>query len=241
MRPPLFRRPAHVSSLTPLLFFVLGGMFWFAAVADACSCSPPKPPLEALAESDAVFHGTVLTVEPTPEGRDHAVSFAIHDLWKGDPSVVEVRTPDNSAACGIEFQVGRQYIVYASYFGGPDLATHLCSRTAVFTLAEADSLGEPIWTDGTPKEFRRGDFNADSLFDISDPVSILNFLFLAGDDPVCLDGADVDDNGSVELTDAIALLNHLFLGGEPPVEPFPGCGVDLTPDAVGCTAAHACL
>lgn len=229
-----------IHRLAGFLFLFLGATLWLEVIADACSCFPPKPPLEALAESDAVFLGTVLTVELAPEGRSHAVTFAIHDVWKGDPNVAEVRTPDNSAACGIEFQVGRQYIVYANYYGAPDLSTHLCSRTAGFTLAEADSLGDPIWTEGKPWEFRRGDFNADSLFDISDPVSILNFLFLAGGEPVCLDGADVDDNGSVELTDAVALLNHLFLGGDPPPEPFPGCGVDPTPDAVGCARAHSC-
>jgi hypothetical protein len=83
--------------------------------------------------------------------------------------------------------------------------------------------------------FRRGDANSSGQVDLSDAVFVLNFLFLGGSDPACLDAADADDNGSLELTDPVRILNVLFLGGTP--IPAPGmtvCGPDGTEDGLGC-------
>jgi hypothetical protein len=88
--------------------------------------------------------------------------------------------------------------------------------------------------------FQRGNVNADANLDISDATFILGFLFLGEEKPTCRDSADVDDNGALEVTDAVYLLNHLFLGGEPPKPPYPGCGVDLTDDAISCESYGAC-
>jgi hypothetical protein len=81
--------------------------------------------------------------------------------------------------------------------------------------------------------FLRGDANTDQKVDISDAVAVLNYLFLGGVSPQCLDAADTDDSGDLNLTDAVYLLMHLFLGGDPPPSPFPDPGPDPTPDALG--------
>jgi hypothetical protein len=78
----------------------------------------------------------------------------------------------------------------------------------------------------------RGDSNHDGRVDVSDGVHTLNWLFFDGPQPACLDDADVDDSGSIDLSDPIALFNYLFLGGPPPRPPFPGPGLDPTPDAL---------
>lgn len=74
---------------------------------------------------------------------------------------------------------------------------------------------------------RPGDMNADGKLDISDPVAILNHLFLGGGGPPCGDGSigdpanltvlDVSPNSAIDLSDAVYILNFLFLGGEKPI------------------------
>jgi hypothetical protein len=76
----------------------------------------------------------------------------------------------------------------------------------------------------------RGDSNRDGSADISDGLFTLNWLFLGGPQPVCLDEADVDDTGGIDLSDPIALFNHLFLGGPEPAPPYPEPGLDPTED-----------
>jgi hypothetical protein len=84
-------------------------------------------------------------------------------------------------------------------------------------------------------EFRRGDANSDAEVDISDPVFILQSLFLGGPLPACADAADSNDDGAIDLSDAVFVLQHKFLGGAPPPEPYPGCGLDASvTDTLGC-------
>ncbi len=82
--------------------------------------------------------------------------------------------------------------------------------------------------------FRRANADSSTDLDISDPVFLLNYLFLAGRVPDCLDAADADDSGSIDLTDAIYSLNYQFLAGPRPPDPGPAaCGIDPTPDENG--------
>jgi hypothetical protein len=89
--------------------------------------------------------------------------------------------------------------------------------------------------------FRRADANADGKpLDLSDAVYVLQYLFASGPEPPCLDAADGNDDGEVDLADAIAVLNHLFAGtGDLPL-PFDECGVDPTPDELGCEGFPPC-
>ena len=84
------------------------------------------------------------------------------------------------------------------------------------------------------ERFKRGDSNFDGDLDISDPISLLNYLFIGGEAPSCPDAADANDDGGVDISDPISLLNFLFLGSDPP--PAPGtsdCGPDTTVDELG--------
>ncbi|MBI4585561.1 MAG: matrixin family metalloprotease [Planctomycetes bacterium] len=102
-----------------------------------------------------------------------------------------------------------------------------------------NSLGSFTLTDGflfldAEPQFRRGDVNSDGAFDISDPVTLLLYLFLGRQPPACLDAADANDDGSVQVTDAVYLLLFLFQSGEAPRAPFPGPGTDPSLDSISC-------
>lgn len=91
--------------------------------------------------------------------------------------------------------------------------------------------------------FIRGDANADSVvyadrprveINVSDPIFIVEYLFLGGKRPPCEKAADANDDGGVDVSDAIYILSFLFLGGPEVKEPFSRCGVDPTPDDLDC-------
>ncbi len=91
-----------------------------------------------------------------------------------------------------------------------------------------------------PPDFRRGLINGDEVLDLSDPVFLLNFLFLGGERPSCLNAVDVNDDGSMDLSDAVSIFSYLFLGGAPPSPPHPACGQDPTPGGLPCGGFVGC-
>lgn len=80
----------------------------------------------------------------------------------------------------------------------------------------------------------RGDCSPDLKLNISDPVSILGYLFLGTTTPACLEACDSDDTGKIDISDAVYLLSYLFLGGPAPPAPGPSCGPDPSPVNLGC-------
>ncbi len=76
--------------------------------------------------------------------------------------------------------------------------------------------------------FIRGDCNADASVQISDPVTLLDFLFSPGFTLVCDAACDANADGDVDIADAIYMLGYLFVPGSPVIPaPFPECGTDL--------------
>ncbi|MEM7167973.1 MAG: FG-GAP-like repeat-containing protein [Planctomycetota bacterium] len=94
--------------------------------------------------------------------------------------------------------------------------------------------------DGVPDEcsatFLRGDCNGDTMFDISDPVQLLDALFIGGRTLSCLDACDGNDDGLVNLSDVVSFLCAMFCSPWSPLpDPFGACGIDPTGDAIDCS------
>ena len=116
----------------------------------ACSCLTPPPPTEAAADAAAVFQGAVIRVEQVRgnTGAAHRrVTLRVSKVWKGNvTSETLVYTVNDSAACGINFQQGIEYVIYASVANGTDfwgvpadsLVTGLCDRTRPVAEAADD-------------------------------------------------------------------------------------------------------
>jgi hypothetical protein len=75
--------------------------------------------------------------------------------------------------------------------------------------------------------FRRGDANGDGSVDVSDAITVLQYLF-EGFVIGCVDAADFADSGSVNIADPVGIVGFLFGGDAPPAAPYPGCGIDPT-------------
>lgn len=106
-----------------------------ASESFACSCAPPSQTTnDDFQKATAVFVGRVLDVQRKENAENITVKFTVQKYWKGKISnTVKVMTASNSAACGVNFEVGKDYLVYATENNGK-LSTNLCSRT---TLAGA--------------------------------------------------------------------------------------------------------
>ncbi|MBD2847835.1 hypothetical protein IDH44_21790 [Paenibacillus sp. IB182496] len=116
--------------------------------AQACSCVAPGTPLEEMEAKDAVFSGTVLgAIVEEPNRADGTISsadpvfatFDVDKVWKGEiEQQAQVNTVRSSASCGVDFEIGTAYIVYAKFGEDGMLHASLCSRTAPLTLAGDD-------------------------------------------------------------------------------------------------------
>jgi hypothetical protein len=116
---------------------------------------------------------------------------------------------------------------------------HRLSDEEVRELYEGEVVEPPATA------FVRGDTNSSGTIDLTDGVVTLNFLFLGGPAPSCMDAADTDNNGQLVISDAVIVFSYLFTGGPPPVAPSPSatayaaadCGEDAEGGADGLDCA----
>ncbi len=114
----------------------------------ACSCSGTETVKQAFKRSEIVFVGTVvsnqpyeLKQEPLGEGfidiyYHNEVTFEITDWFKGNSTTSQIiYTGVGGGDCGFHFEVGEQYIVYATNngvyleLGSSKMQTNICDRT----------------------------------------------------------------------------------------------------------------
>jgi hypothetical protein len=127
-------------SAVSLGMMVIGLMFSAAPSAHACSCMMPEAPEASLSKSDAVFAGTVTDIASKEQGMSRIVTFSADRAWKGiTEKTVSVSTALDSAACGIDFQIGKAYVVYAYASEEGGLSASLCSRTHEVSAASIDA------------------------------------------------------------------------------------------------------
>ena len=67
-------------------------------------------------------------------------------------------------------------------------------------------------------EYTCGDVNADGQVNISDPLFLINYIFLGGFGPIPWEAGEVNCDGSVNMADIIYIINYVFRGGTPPCD-----------------------
>lgn len=67
----------------------------------------------------------------------------------------------------------------------------------------------------------RGDVDKDGIFNISDVIALVWFIFGEGEAPLPRMVADVDCNYIVNITDGVYMINYIFNDGPPPCPPQP--------------------
>jgi hypothetical protein len=137
-------------SLLSALIAAFAVLFALPQACFACSCLAPPPPAEAAADAAAVFQGEVIKVEQvrgSTGAEIRRVTMRVSKVWKGNVAAeMPVYTANDSAACGVDFQQGTEYVIYANASNGTDfwaspansLVTGLCDRTRPVAEAADD-------------------------------------------------------------------------------------------------------
>jgi hypothetical protein len=136
-----------------------------AHFAFGCSCGGPRPVAESYAGADLIFTGTVTDQtdrwnflrrgwyflqtlvgrEPDFEMNQYArmrgfeYEFTVDKMWRGVPArTSSVLTGRGAGDCGVRFEVGKSYLVYAHCDGEGDCFTIICTRTRELGRATED-------------------------------------------------------------------------------------------------------
>jgi hypothetical protein len=144
----------------------------------ACKCVPPPAGLSARdlaiwnasGGGDVIFEGSVEQVELKwtlmeakvgdliPADLEHAppfiqVSFAVSRSYRGAlDKNIHVRTGLGGGDCGFDFEIGKQYLVYASADEAGHLSTGICDGTGLLEERQASLSylrGEPVTSGNT--------------------------------------------------------------------------------------------
>ena len=116
-----------------IVFFVvaLSVGLMVSHLAFPCTCLERLSVPANVQLSTAVFHGT-MKEQAAWENSDQflLVKFNVRNVWKGPITPeISVLTGINCGLCGVHFEVGKDYIVYASFYQDYGLSTDICSRT----------------------------------------------------------------------------------------------------------------
>jgi len=57
------------------------------------------------------------------------------------------------------------------------------------------------------------------MVNVSDAVYLINYIFIGGMAPYCMQEGDANADGTVNISDAVYIINYVFLDG-----PAPICG-----------------
>ena len=177
--------------------------------------------------------GVVVYVNGVEVARENMPAGVIEASTAAAASIEPTATTMTIAA---EHFVSGRNVVAVSVHNSSLSSTDLSFSAVLVPSPEATPGVVPCDEDSVA--FRRGDVTGDEQFNLSDGVSLLNFLFLVATPPSCPDAADVDDDGNLSLTDAVVLFNFLFLRGLPPAAPGVDCGADTTEDELSACASN---
>lgn len=115
------------------LFILISTSLIFPDLANACSCRANSQPKESLQDSTKVFRGNVLWKFGFLG--TNWVRFQVKEFWKGNiGNQITITTSSFGTACGINFDRGKEYIVYTYEKN----STSSCSRTNLVDFAKDD-------------------------------------------------------------------------------------------------------
>jgi len=148
-----------------LVFAIFGAPYGVLA----CSCAGPNPVCSVYWQTPVLFLGHVVRVEHVydkPPAQDtigpgqFLTHFEVTKAYRGEPGEnVIVRTADQGSACGMGFQEGHDYLVYADKEANGDLVTGHCTRThEVLSPADDEDMQ---WIEGLAKTPHGGSIYGD--------------------------------------------------------------------------------
>jgi hypothetical protein len=114
----------------------------------ACSCPSFGPPSRTEKEyadilldgSGGAFYGKVVGVKDGPTPETHIARFQVSRSWRYRlEEFVDVTARKDSAACGIEFEIGDEYLLLLRFTSRSKVSASLCqlhSKTLIGSFGE---------------------------------------------------------------------------------------------------------
>ena len=203
----------------------------------------PTPPLLAPVSDLILRHEQAFSVPKTTLSLFCAELSKEIEIGPGETFVVEIFLPDGVSE-GNAFIIGSNPggETSSSFFSAVDCGVLEPTPLEILGVPDVHVVINVYFYQASPN-FIRGDFDGDAEFNpLTDALYGLNFGFLAGPPPACLEAADANDDGIFSpLADSLHTLNYGFLGGPPPPLPFPDCGPDPEPQTSLDCLANGCL
>ena len=119
---------------TILAIFAVALVALFGQAIHGCSCivTSEKEKIDyqkwLKGFDGAAFTGRVVKVETNEEKLESKVTFEVKTYWRGvEGTEAVIYTPSNSGLCGLDYEVGKEYTVFADRTEGR-LRTYLCSE-----------------------------------------------------------------------------------------------------------------
>lgn len=188
------------------LIICCGTLLLSWGTCEGCSCIERTPISSIFNQVDAVFSGTITAID-TVDSRFHGspekeASLVLTGSWKGPDSLEAVRTALDGAACGYVFNVGIEYLIYASFHddyadGVGRYSTTFCVPTQPMTFAAQHEID--FWSAGPGEE--RPKYKADFMdfLGFAEAYKTTNPLY------------DLNGNGQVDVGDFFFIFKDLFL------------------------------
>ncbi|WDI30396.1 hypothetical protein PUV54_10545 [Hyphococcus flavus] len=120
------------------LFATISVLFLFTSQAIACSCAQFESIEEHVGISDVIFIGAAEKTGRTLSGLfgseyNRSTRFSVAEMLKGEKDeklfVTHYLSLDYGANCGLTFEKGVEYLVFAFRRQNGSLTTHSCMRT----------------------------------------------------------------------------------------------------------------
>jgi hypothetical protein len=113
----------------------------FQLDAFACKCRQQTIE-ENMATADHVFSGKVMKIKTSKSAQLITVFVRVAKQFKGKIrfKTIEITTASESAACGFNFQKGKEYVIYANNSEKNRLNTSSCTRTTDSVKEEMEGI-----------------------------------------------------------------------------------------------------
>ena len=99
-------------------------LFFFQQISIACGCFPvcngiekPKKCAKKMLDfAEAGYYGKAVSIEQTDNNGGYKVKFEVQRAWKliKTKEVFVLAYRDNGANCGIDFEIGKMYLIFAN-------------------------------------------------------------------------------------------------------------------------------
>lgn len=124
---------------TFILLILATILFALVTETQPCSCLPSSLE-EDVKRAALIFTGVVKDIKEI-EPQSLRITLDLITVWKGPRTrrkKIRVRTGANSAMCGFNFELNRNYLVYAYSDFEDNFAVSICGRTNLLEFADGD-------------------------------------------------------------------------------------------------------